>query len=85
MDAPSEDDINNNPYILSKTQPMGEHSFIDKRQEYNNIAPPPKYFDDEFLMKNFGNLPTEKDVILHGFEVPDAGGLICTDEEALNK
>jgi hypothetical protein len=36
-------------------------------------------------MKGFGSLPTEKDDILYGFEYPENGGLICTDEEALNK
>jgi hypothetical protein len=49
------------------------------------LAPPPKYFEDEYIIDNFGKLPTDKEVILHGFEVPEAGGLICTDQEALDR
>jgi hypothetical protein len=54
MDAPNEDEISNNPFIMSKTSPLGVHSFIDNRQDYNKIAPPPKYFDEKFLTENFG-------------------------------
>lgn len=35
-------------------------------------------------MENF-KLPTEKDVILRGMEIPETGGLLCTDEEQLAK
>ena len=64
---------------------MGEKSFIDTKQSYKRKAPPPKYFTDEFLLENFGKLPTDKQKILFGFEYPKTGGLICTDEESLNK
>jgi len=38
------------------------------------------------LLKYFETLmPTERDQILRGFEYPECGGLICTDEEMLNK
>ena len=30
-------------------------------------------------------MPTKKDEILRGFDFPECGGLICTDEEMLNK
>ena len=49
------------------------------------MAPPPVYFDDVKLMEGFGKLPTEKDVILRGMEIPATGGLLCTDEEQLSK
>ena len=49
MEIPSDVDIANNPYIMSKTKPMGQHSFVDSRQPYNNLAPPPKYFTDQIL------------------------------------
>ena len=50
------------------------------------LAPPPKYFTEDFLMKGFNSsLPTERDDILYGFEVGDNGGLICTDQVALDK
>ena len=34
MELPDEDQINNNPFILSKVHPMGDMSFVDKRQSY---------------------------------------------------
>ena len=46
MDIPSDVDIANNPYVMSKTKPLGNFSFIDSRQLYNPLAPPPKYFTD---------------------------------------
>ena len=49
------------------------------------MAPPPKYFDDEYLMEGFANLPQDKQSIMKGLEIPENGGLICTDEEQLNK
>lgn len=53
MDQPDEEDIANNPYIMSTTQPMGHYSFVDSRQGYYKLAPPPKYFSDEFLQNMF--------------------------------
>lgn len=79
MENPDETEVTNNPYIMSTTIPLGKMSFIDSRQGYVHLAPPPKYFTDEFLMSTFGSLPYEKDVLLAGFEVPQDGGLICTD------
>ena len=64
---------------------LGEFSFCDATQKRNKRAPPPKYFTEEQLIKYFGSLPEEREVILKGFEIPKDGGLICTDEEALNK
>jgi len=65
---------------------MGDMSFVDKRQSYQKLAPPPKYMNKEDLLKYFETLmPTERDQILRGFEYPECGGLICTDEEMLNK
>jgi hypothetical protein len=36
-------------------------------------------------MEGFGKLPSDKKTILKGMEIPDEGGLLCTDEEQLNK
>jgi hypothetical protein len=85
MEIPDENEILNNPFILSFDRPLGDRSFIDSRQGFNKTAPPPKYFTEEFLMKEFGQLPTKKEDILFGFEYPEVGGLICTDKEALEK
>lgn len=72
--------------ILSLTDPVGEYSFIDDRQPYNKLAPPPKYFTPDFIRQNFElNMPTDTEGILSNFSMPEYGGLICTNEEALNK
>jgi len=52
MEAPDENDLNN-PMILSKTEAVGRWSFADDREEFNPIAPPPKYFTSDFILKNF--------------------------------
>jgi hypothetical protein len=36
-------------------------------------------------MEGFGKLPSDKESIMNGLEIPEAGGLMCTDEEQLNK
>ena len=57
---------------MSLTVPLGKKSFADSRQLYNKLAPPPKYFTDEYLLREFGeNLPTEKDDVFTGFEFPE--------------
>ena len=58
MDQPDEDEIANNPNIMSTTQAVGKYSFIDSRQKYYKLAPPPKYFSDEFLRSMFAQLST---------------------------
>lgn len=86
MDRPDEKDLKENPMILSLTQSVGDYSFIDERQQFNSLAPPPKYFTKDFIRQNFElNMPTDKDSVLRNFSKPDQGGLICTNEEALNK
>ena len=70
MEAPSEKDMANNNMIMSKTKPMGQFSFVDSRQPYNKVAPPPKYFTDLILTSTFGNLPSDKKSILKGMEFP---------------
>ena len=57
---------------------MGPLSFVDSRQQRNSLAPPPKYFTNEFMVENFA-LATEIDKILFGYEVPNNGGLVCTN------
>ena len=71
---------------MSDTIPVGKNSFIDDRQAYNKLAPPPKYFTDEYLLKGFGEeLPVDKDDVFLGFEFPKEGGLICTDKEMIKR
>ena len=81
MEVPDENDLKNNQFIYSMTESVGKNSFADNRQQFQKIAPPPKYFDDEYIMEGFGNLPSDKERILKGMEIPDVGGLLCTDEE----
>lgn len=47
MEAPDEEEIMNNPHIMSFEKAMGEKSFVDSRQSYNKYAPPPKYLTKE--------------------------------------
>lgn len=50
------------------------------------MAPPPKYFTPEYMRENFDlNLPTDSASILHNFTIPEQGGLICTNQQALQK
>lgn len=85
MDLPDEDEVMNNPNVWSKTVAVGQKSFVDDRQSYNKLAPPPKYHTSEELLQDF-KLPTDKDEIFFGMENPeDVGGLICRDEDMLNK
>ena len=60
MDTPDEKDVKENPYIMSFTVAVGKKSFIDSRQEYVHLAPPPKYFTDQYLMATFGSLPNDR-------------------------
>jgi len=64
MDAPDEKDIDGNPFLFSNTIALGNKSFLNSISKYVHLAPPPKYFTEELLMKGFGKLPTEKDEIL---------------------
>jgi hypothetical protein len=86
MDVPDESEIKNNPYILSHTMSMGKKSFANSKQSYYKLAPPPKYFSNEFLLREFHELlASDKEDLLFGFEYPEQGGLICTDKEMLDK
>lgn len=86
MERPGEEDLKENPRILSLSQPVGECSFIDERQDFDPLAPPPKYFSPDYIRENFElNLPTDCGDILQNFTIPENGGLICTNEEALEK
>jgi hypothetical protein len=46
------------------------------------LAPPPKYFTDEYLMEN---LPTAKKDILKNLDELPFGGLVCRDKEAIER
>lgn len=84
MEVPDESDLESNPWVASAKMSVGKKSFADNRQEYQKTAPPPKYFDDDYIMDRF-KLPTKKEMILRGMEIPETGGLLCTDEEQLSK
>jgi hypothetical protein len=55
---------------------------VDSRQEYDHASPPPKYFDDEIIL---APLPSKKSEIMKGLIEPPFGGLVCTDEEAMER
>lgn len=69
---------------MSDQLSMGPLSFIDSRQPANKLAPPPKYFSKEFLEDRFALAITKND-ILFGYEIPNNGGLVCTNHEMLDK
>lgn len=60
MDLPDEDDLKNNAFLLSTSASVGNKSFVDSRQPYKRLAPPPKYFDHEFMVSQFV-LPTDRE------------------------
>lgn len=51
MELPDESEINDNPFIQSKTVSVGEFSFIDYRQKYVKVAPPPVYFTNDQIIQ----------------------------------
>jgi hypothetical protein len=67
---------------LSETISVPPLSFVDPRQPYNHKCPPAKYFTEEILT---APLPTSKEMILKGLEEQEYGGLVCRDQEALDK
>ena len=82
-EEPDEKDLNDNQFILSSTKPVGPNSFVDFRREYDHASPPPKYFDEEILL---ALLPTVKKDIMKGLIEPEPfGGLVCTDQEAMDR
>lgn len=68
--------------ILSTTNAVGPNSFVDFRQKYDHASPPPKYFDEEILL---AALPTKRTEILKGLIEPQFGGLVCTDQDAMDR
>ena len=69
---------------MTEVLSIGPQSFIDSRQPPNKLAPPPKYFDEEYLRVKFG-LASDKKEILYGYEMPSNGGLVCTNVEFLER
>ena len=62
---------------------MGPNSFVDSRQPYYSHIPPPRHFTDAELLDP---LPVLKEDILRGLVCPaDKGGLICMDEEMMER
>ena len=59
MERPDDHDLEN-PMILQTNESVGEYSFIDDRQKYNKLAPPPKYMTADYLRQNMElSLPPE--------------------------
>lgn len=83
MEEPDESELGkDNPFILTGGAPVPKYSFVDFRQGYDHLSPPPKYFDEDILL---APLPTEKKEILRGLVEPPFGGLLCTDQEAMDR
>ena len=60
-----------------KNRVIGPHSFADPLVETNDEeCPAPLYFSDEVILYPY---PTRKEEYLAGFELKDAGNLVCTD------
>jgi len=81
-EEPDEGELDNNPFILAGGRSVGEKSFVDSRQEYDHASPPPKYFDEEIML---APLPSKKSEIMKGLIEPPFGGLVCTDQEAMER
>lgn len=81
-EEPEESELTNNPFMLSTTASVGPNSFVDFRRPYDHASPPPKYLEDDVLLVQ---LPTSKKDILRGFVEPAFGGLVCTDQEAMER
>ena len=64
------------------TGPVGNYSFVDCKQSFDHASPPPKYFEDEHLL---APLLQNKEDILKGLVEPPFGGLVCTDQEAMER
>lgn len=79
---PDERELVDNPFTMVTTNSVGPNSFVDIRQPYDHASPPPKYFTDDILLSI---LPQRKEDILKGFIEPQFGGLVCTDQEAMER
>lgn len=74
--------MHDNPFIMVTNASVGPKSFVNILQNYDHSSPPPKYFDDDVLLQI---LPTRKNEIMKGLQEPAFGGLVCTDQEAMNR
>ena len=82
-EEPDERELNDNPFIMSTTNAVGPFSFVDFRHKYDHASPPPKYFDEEILL---AQLPQIRKEIMRGLIEPEPfGGLVCTDQEAMDR
>lgn len=71
-----------NPEVLSEKIAVGPLSFVDGKQAYDKNARPPTYFSLKELQEK---LPATSAQILKGLDKTDEGGLVCTDEESIEK
>lgn len=81
-EEPDEIQLHDNPFIMVTNASVGPKSFVNITQNYDHSSPPPKYFDDDVLLQI---LPTRKNEIMKGLQEPAFGGLVCTDQEAMNR
>lgn len=82
MEEPDEDDVRNNNYVMSLTDSVGPLSFVDDRQPFEMLAPPPKYINDEMFLKDFTG-PTDTQLILKDFVVDEQGYFVVTNEDII--
>lgn len=84
MEKPDQDKVLANPNILSMSIGVGPLSFCDQRQEFQKLAPPPKYFTDDQMVEGFTH-KSDFDEIMRAFARLEDGGLIFTDQAALDR
>ena len=71
-----------NPDFYSQKISVSPYSFVDHRQKFHDESPPPTYLPYETLD---GELPTEYEDLFLDLTLNPSGGLICTNEEAMDK
>ena len=83
MDTPDEEDVRRNLNVMSFTESVGPLSFVDERQAFEILTPPPKYLNDDILSLYSG--PKEKALILKDFNVDEQGYLVVTNEDVVQR
>lgn len=83
MDAPDEEDVRRNLNVMSFTESVGPLSFVDERQAFEILTPPPKYLNDDILSLYTG--PDDKAQILKDFNVDEQGYLVVTNEDVVQR
>lgn len=84
VEQPDQSELQENPFIMTEAISVGPKSFVDSKQQSNKVAPPPKYFSNEFIEEKFAQPIINKE-ILFGYDKPAHGGLVCTNQEMLDR